>query len=266
MDIIYKGHEHEILLPSGRKVTIRENNGDDEELLSKVANAKGNLNMRIYLSSIIVQDSETKPDKLTPVEHMGNMKCRDAYYLMYKQRLINLGPQLTFEKTCALTTCKHKTEYDMEVDEFDRDLTLNNEEFKAKMKETNSPYSDYIVENYPSGNDSIIEKVLSSGKKIRFKILTLKLEYWRLEQPFENQSNNTIIYERELEYWDENKWVIAKNLKMFSSRDLKEIRGLIDAYDSRFQPLVEYECEKCKSPGVDNLFQMNDFFYPVEKY
>jgi len=238
--LLFKGETHKLILPSGRSVVFRENNGEDEEILTRIGN-EGNKNIQIYLAGIIEEDSEPKPEGLTPLQHIKNMKVNDAYYLMFKQRLINLGDNLEWNHTCTTESCKQETGLEQDLKEFD------------------------TFTKYDKGSDAKIEHSLSSGKKIRFKILTLGLEEKLLDIPFADRSNATVLYTREIEIFYEGNWVRCTHLKMFSSKDMAEIRALIKKYDDKWDPILEFKCPKCQTPAIERLLGMADFFYPVAK-
>src|SRR5882757_6071304 len=152
--MFFTGDEHEITLPSGKMVTIRESNGEDDGILSKIKSAQDGSNIYNYLANIILKDHDTqdKPLAADLMEWLSN----DKYYLLFKQRIINLGPTFTFLHTCENKDCKKKSEYEEDLSILDGDLSQKN------YKSTGDQ-----VAPYPSGKNKQIEFV--SSRKNRFQ-------------------------------------------------------------------------------------------------
>ena len=81
---------YKVTLPSGQGVEIRESNGEDEEVLSKVAYVKDGTSYYRYLANIIVEPRVNH-------EEVKKWKSTDIYYAMFKSRLISLGSSMEFE-------------------------------------------------------------------------------------------------------------------------------------------------------------------------
>ena len=261
-NLIYQGSEHHIKLPSSREVTIRENTGEDEETLTRMGNTKANKAISIYISNIIKEDSEPAAKGVAPAKHIGMMKRNDGYYLLFKQRLINLGNELSFDHECR--NCGHEAKYEVDCNEFERNLDLTDEEQQKWYEDHKVTPSEHALKPYPSGPLGEIESTLSSGKKIRFKILTLSAESKILDIPADDLTANSTIHARELSIFNEGQWVICHNARMFSSKEMKEIRGLVKKHDSAFDPFTKIKCPKCEQPDVIRIFSLTDFFYPTE--
>src|SRR6188768_357975 len=104
MDLIFTGQPHEITLPSGRLVRIRETNGDDDEILSTLKDARQGDSVFNFLANIILEDN-TKPGKPSTVVDLLDWPVSDRYYLLFKQRIINQGHLLEFDFICQTPDC-----------------------------------------------------------------------------------------------------------------------------------------------------------------
>lgn len=235
------GETKTIELPSTRKVIIRETNGDDEEVLSKVSGILDGSNVCNFLAGIIIEDLGTK-QKPSPGD-IAEWLLADKYYLLYEQRIFNQGNELVFEHKCLNDSCsKHKPQ------EYIEDLSLfepNKETFK-----------------YPLGAALERELSLPSGKKIKYKLRTGIFERKSLDVPDSNLNKNTDLINREIQLFSQSKYLNLFNFKDFSSREMAFIRTDIRKHDLDFAPTVSFKCNYCGTPYSLGLLALPAFFYP----
>lgn len=256
---LFTGATHEIFLPSGRLVTIRETNGNDDEILSKLSDASGD-GVINFLANIVLKDSYLgdKPQ----VSHILDWHASDKYYLLFKQRLINRGSELEFKHECQNPKCPSNqphfdsakvTTYQQDLNLFDGDL--KNPEFKPHE---NQPHV------YPHGKNKEVEFVISSQKKFKISILTSILEKVQLEQPVETITKNTVLTARNLQVWSNQQWVPIKYFGPFSSKELSEVRKQVMLIDPLFDPVVSFNCQYCGQSYRVPLLGIPVFFWPED--
>lgn len=250
--MMYMGETHTVYLPSGKVVDIRENNGDDEEELSKLGNALANRSINKFLANIIIKDHDNPNKPL--MDDLEEWFMKDIDYLLFKQRILNLGPEMHFTNICNNEHCKKRSEYDEDLGEFDTDFKNPPEEYRSNQ-----------ITPLPLGKQREHTFEVPSKKSCKFHILTGKLEKRALDIPQESRNQNTDIYLRDFQVMNETKWLPCLNMKIFSSRDMAVIRAMIDKYDQRFLPQVEFTCKHCQQPHMVGLFMMQSFFYPMAK-
>lgn len=250
--LIFTGKKTDITLPSGNTVTIRELNGEDEEILSSESAADAGENIYNFLTSITEHDKllGTKP---TP-EDIKNWPVNDKYYLLYKQRLLNHGPELSFSAMCPVQGCStHINNYTEDLSIFDADL--------SKQITDEDEVTDSQVKRYPNGDSKTVEFELSSGKKIKYSIINGVLEIAALELKDETK-NAVITIRKPFVSTEGGKWVKVTNYRAFSGSEMSEIRTNIRMNDAPFGPVIRYHCPKCKTVQVKSIFLIPTFFYP----
>lgn len=250
---VFLGKETTLTLPSGRVVRIRESNGDDDDILSRLGDTSDGSNINNFLANIITEDFEHPGQKLRASDLL-KWKVNDKYYLLFKQRLINHGNVLKFTHTCQNERCKKETMYEDKIDYIDGDLS----------REDFTPSHKYQVKRYPHNGHGQVELVLASDKKLRFKILTGELEKRQLDIPNDDSSKNKKVAIRELQQFKNGAWELVTYFGEFSSREMSKIREAITINDSTFEPIIEVVCSHCNTPYVYSLMTLPAFYYPEE--
>lgn len=250
--LVHLGQTKKVTLPSGKQVTIRETNGEDDDIISRVADASDGSNILNFLASIIMTDHNL--GRKPVVAEIAEYKANDKYYLVFKQRLMNHGPELEFEYTCQNPKCKKTHKYEEDLRELDGDLS--DPEYKPKHIAS--------VKKYPQGDKAEIEFITSSGKTIRYKILNSLLEKKQLDMPQNNLSKNTMLLAREIELFIKQEWVLQTYFGAFTSREMGEIRKHVTINDDAFDPHTEFECYHCKQPYSLPILSLPAFYYPAD--
>lgn len=249
---LFKGKEEKFILPSGREVMVRETNGDDEDILSSIASSLDDgANILNFLSSIVENDSETS-SKPTPHE-IDLWPINDKYGLLLKQRVFVHGTKLSFSSTCPEDNCKQEDVYIQDLAEWDTDLGKTN------------PKNSKQLRLYNMGNTKEVEFSISSGKKLKYKILNGVLEKNALA--LKDTSKNSPLIIRELEIYNQAGYVRIFHFGGFSSKEMMEIRANVKLNDTQFDPMVFWKCSnpKCQKQYSASLFQIGAFFYPEEQ-
>lgn len=252
-EAIFTGRETTAVMPSGRVITFREPNGDDEEILSNSTYSKDNTNLINYAASLITKDSSIPHKPL--VSDIMKWHANDIYYFMLQQRIAAHGNILKYKHVCVNDKCEiHNKEQDYEY-------TLDDFLLPAKDKE---PTKDQ-ARVYPLGMNTMANFILSSEKSLRFKILTVELEKNILAIPEAAYTKGTPLIVRELEInKGGEKWELVKYFGVFSAKEMAEIRGHLKKTDPKFDPQLMFDCPKCRTPYIMPLFSTPAFFYPEE--
>lgn len=85
-------------LPSGYEVTIREQNGEDDDILSNPVDAKTFMNISKFIAGIVTDTDMTATRLLTPND-VQKMPSLDRYAIMINSRVFSLGEILDFRYT-----------------------------------------------------------------------------------------------------------------------------------------------------------------------
>jgi hypothetical protein len=250
---LFIGKTTDIKLPSGRIVKIRETNGDDDELLSSLNASLDGSNTYNFLSAIILNDSflgrRPMPDDIK------EWHINDKYVLLFKQRIFNHGFELKFKSTCDNEKCLQENIFTEDLKQWDIDLD---------KVDKNTQYKSKSIKPYPMGAAKEVEFVISSGKKLKYEILTGELEKDALE--LKDATKNSPLVIRRLKIENKGEWIRVSHFAGFSSKEMSEIRSNIKLNDEQFDPMVHFTCPnpQCGKQNSVSLFAMGAFFYPEE--
>lgn len=235
-----------VTVPSGRVWEIRESNGDDEATLSTLSDLESGENVYNFLANIII--GPTKPLS----KDIADWPVNDVNVLIFKHRILNHGSSLIFKHTDAQDAKKEEVEYTEDLSAIDADLGAKDYQ-----------YDPHKVFPYPNGADIQIEFVLSSKKKLRFKIMTGVLQAKAASIPQTKMNRNTSLFARDMEWFnDHNQWEVLFSFRKFTSKEMVEIRAAVDKYDPPFNPEVTF-----KNPNTGNnqtvpVMSIPTFYFP----
>lgn len=245
---LFLGKESTVILPSGRKIDVREPNGNDEDILS---NNSGEIPGSIkYLAALVVKDHILggKPTT-TEIMEWGTM---DVNYALFKIRRNHQGDEMDFEYECVNNKCNHITKFEENLAELDGNLG------DAKYK----PASIYQVPRYPLGTQKEVEMTTSGGKTVKFNILNHHGEKLFAEMTEETRGlTNTPLLVRKLQMRHKDEWIEVKSFQAFSSKEMKEIRNKVEEVDGSWAPISRVVCPKCGKKDAVNLMLQPSFFY-----
>ena len=240
----------EVTLPDQSKVTIRLQNGNDEDILSKSSeNPLGSISK--FLSSIIVSENLTEKD-------INSWKVSNKYYLLLASRVFNFGPEFTFKHTFEYKGRKESTNFTEDLSKYLVDFSNQDAVEKAKKE------NPLICKPYLCGADSQRELELPSGKKFRYDFLTGEEESALNSIPRDKISVNDILRVRKLSIFNQesNTYEIVKDYSTLTSRELNLIRKDIMEYDNQYGMEMDIELP---SGEIERsvMIQFTEFFFPL---
>lgn len=240
-----------ITLPSGKKIVIREQNGDDDEILTLSESVMAGKSLQAFVASITVNDSENKKPT---IEDVLKWKINDVYVTALKSRIFSLGPVLDFKVECP--DCKTVSNFTENLSEYDHDYSLPFPE-NAKLS---------ICRPYKNGQSLEVNLTLSSGRVIKYLCRTGDLDTLSLEIPDNTVSKNTEFLLRKVSLRaKENNFLPLTTFGMLSARDMSEIRKSFEENDPAWDFKSTCACgnAKCKRPMALPLLTQSSFFFPV---
>lgn len=257
--LIHMGPTTKVSLPSGREIVIREQNGRDDDILSKVVSGTDGSNILNFISSITEEDKSLKRKPLP--EDIKKWHTNDRYVALIASRIHSLGKILSFEHVCSNAECKRNKPGGQGSFKLTEDVGVYIGDFKDPNYK---PKYIYSATPYKNGMNLEVELVLTSKKKVKFKIKDFDIEQKELEASDEERTNNLSLTIRELRLFIDNNWEVVHDFQCFSPRDMVELRkGLVD-YDPTFTPLTRVQCPTCGNVEWVNILYLPDFFYPLE--
>lgn len=222
----------QFIAPSGHSFTIREQNGEDENILSNPLDVKTLMNLTKFISAIVVNTDFTKSGKLS-VNDTLELPLLDRYCILLQSRIFSLGETLDiayeWPKVGTVEYTEDLTNYLFE----DYTKTPSQEEFDIKP---------HAVPYYAMGNQlKDIEVILASGKKVMFDIMNGNGEQYIINLPESKQTRNNELIARNLRLEVNGVFEKVSNFSGFSVKEMAELRKVVKAYDPVFDGLTELQ-------------------------
>jgi len=251
------GNTTDFTLPSGKSVTIREQNGDDDDLISNAHYAKNGSHLNHFISAIVISTDITPTKRLTP-EDVMKMKVRDKYAILIKSRCFSIGKEVQFEYDWGSDN-GGKVLYTEDLEQYIFDYA--NPEYPEIGHED---YFEYRIRPYLDGDASIRELELSSGKKVRYEYLNGVSEKYLLELPTIKMTKNAELKARNIHQESNGEWIKVQSFKFFNSTDMRELRDDVKMYDPDTTLISELENPKNEAIEFFPIILAPDFFFPGE--
>lgn len=263
--MLYKGSTKQVVLPSTRVITIREQNGGDDDIISRIGDTEGH-NVLVFLANIIQQDATT--GKKPTIDDIRSWGVKDKYYALLQSRIFSLGSQLKWKHICGDSNCARNKPTTAGVHRgpfpVTEDLINYGDGSDAILSPDYVPFSPYSVTPYPTKTESTIELKLTSGKLVKYNILDSGGELERLQASEDARTHNFQFIIRKLAIKLNNAWVLVRDFQVFSPRDMVEMRASLEANDKEFVPITTVTCPTCGNADYVNILLLPDFFYPLE--
>jgi len=240
------------IVPSGLEVTIREQNGDDDDVLTRVNQADFK-SINLFMQGIIVCIS----DKLDiTYEDIMNLRLRDKYYSLIKSRIFSIGHLLNFQYTWPNGVVNYEQDLNDYVPNYEETLPEKNEK----------GYYKYRINKYPDFKKFPLNKHFEfkvGEKELRAKYYDGMGEKFLLNLPSTQQSINSELLARNLEFKMGSEWLKVTSFNKFSTPEMNAIRKYVKDFDERFDGLMELENPYTGEVNLVNLLALPDFFFPL---
>lgn len=240
----------EVTLPDTSKVTIRLQNGNDEDILSRVGDAQKSTNIAKYLSSIIVEPKLSWED-------INKWKVSNKYYLLVASRVFNFGAEFMFNQEIEYNGSKLTQNFTEDLSKFL--VNFDDPENIEKVTKENP----LVCKPYKLENASFREFTLSNGRKVKYDLLTGEGELKISKIKQEDIRINDVLRARNLSVFnnDKNTYEIVSDYGTLSSKELLEIRKDVQEYDYQYGMEMELELPDGNKMQV-SMIQYPEFFFP----
>lgn len=258
-ELIY-GQLLEVELPSGYKVTIREQNGEDDDILSNQVLAKDLSNISMFISTLVIDtDLPFATGGKLSLKDMDKMLVNDQAVILLASRIHSLGAELEFfydwgENLGQSSYLEDLSKYLWPY------ITNPNYPYEREHPE----YYEFRCHPYPADAYGKKEFTLTSGKKIQFKHMDVKSQKELINLPNEKNTKNTEYIIRELKLEMDGEWQTVHNFKYFTSREMKELRSIVSTIDRPFKGLTRLENPDNGQIILYPFMGNPDFFFPGE--
>jgi len=256
-------------LPSGYSCEIREQNGEDEEVLSNPANIKNFMNINEFIAGIVTHTDFTASGKLL-VQDVMKLPLLDRAVILINSRIFSLGEELEFNyKWPRSEGSKERSEYTYTQNLKDfifEDYSKKPTEEELDSKPDAVPY--YLVGEDKDNPGKVqltdLKFTLSSGKEVMWDIATANSEQYLMRLGMDNISRNKDLIARNLRINIDGNWEKVQNFKLFSARDMAEMRKEILSCDPTFTGNTDIEDPITHSKTQVSILALPTFFYLTE--
>lgn len=222
----------QFISPSGHSFTIREQNGEDENILSNPVDIKTLMNLTKFISAIVVNTDFTTSGRLT-VQDTLELPLLDKYCILIQSRIFSLGEDLDITYDWPKTG---KVEY---VENLSNYIFSD---YSTPPTESELDSKPHAVPYYVMGKQlKDIDITLASGKKVRFDILNGNGEQYIINLPEAKQTRNNELIARNLRLEVNGVFEKVSNFSSFSVREMAELRKIVKSLDPVFDGLTELE-------------------------
>lgn len=240
-------------VPSGYVYEIREQNGEDEEILSNPADIRNLMNFTKFIQAIVVRTDFTTTGRLT-LEDALRIPVNDRYCILFKSRIFSLGDSIEF----SYKWDSGNVDYEQDLNEFlfeDYSKLPSEEELNAKPN---------AIPFYPDGKKTEFEFELGSGKQIKFNLLDGNGEQRMVLLPIEKQTRNSPLLCRNLQLKVEGKWEKVQSFALFTPKEMSEIRKAVLSVDPAFSGETELENPATGEKTKYSIILAKGFFFLTE--
>lgn len=254
-------------LPSGYTCEIREQNGDDEEVLSNPSSIKTFMNINEFIAGIVIRTDFTASGKLL-VEDVLKLPLLDRAVILINSRIFSIGEELEFTHTWDRGNGKsNQYTYTQDLKDYlfeDYGKQPTEEELEAKPDAV--PYYALPEDQDHSGKVKLTDLsiVLSSGKELLWDVATAGSELYLMKLGMDNITRNKDLLARNLRLKVGDKYEKVQNFKLFSVRDMSEIRKSITSVDPTFTGATTINDPVTGATTQISILAVPTFFYLTE--
>lgn len=243
-------------LPSGYTVTIREQNGADDDILSNPSEAQDLTNLSRFVANIVVETDFTKSKKLT-LQDAKDLPVLDRYCILFNSRIFSIGADLDFKYDWGKDG-GGEVHYTQDLNEFLFDYSQVPTEAEMDAKPDAIPF-------YPErGKIKDIPFTLDTGKELLFDVLNGHSEAYIVNLPLDKRVKNQELIARNLRLKVNENYEKVTNFSCFSVREMSQIRRIVAATDPIFSGLTTIENPNTGATTKISIIAMPGFFYPEE--
>lgn len=243
----------DVTVPSGITYTIREQNGEDDDILSNPLTSRDLTNLDIFLAGIIVSPNLT-------VDQVLDLPSNDRYCLWLHSRIFSIGDVIEFEYDWGKEN-GGKMVYEADLQDFLFDYSKNPQEIPTEEFEKKSD----AIPFYPMGTVTRELPIVLNGKELRFDLCTGRSEKEILKLSVDQRTKNKELQVRNLRMKVNEKWEKVERFSIFTKKEIDSIRKQVASVDPLFAGLTTLENPNV--PGMTaqvNIFAIPGFFFPGE--
>lgn len=237
-------------LPDGKTwVVIREQNGEDDDIISNPVKAEDLSNFSEFISRIVIDTNYTASGKITE-EVARKMPVNLHYAIIMHSRIFSLGDTFNFSYNWADGM---NVEYEQDL----KELVFN--DYSKAPTEEELLAKPYAIPYYPLMEQKLFYCDLPSGKKVRYHLLDVQGEAMMMNTQV--KTKNLEIKARGLELEVNGVWEKVQNFSLFSVKDMAFIRKSMAETDPVYLGYIDIEHPITKIKQLFSVMGVPDFFY-----
>jgi hypothetical protein len=251
------GETVSLMTPSGFSVVIRQQNGDDDDVITNASTASDGTSINKFIAAIIV-DSDITPKGTLSLPEVLEMKLCDKYFILLASRIFSLGQILKFD--FQWENISGVTPYEEDLSKYIWDYAAG----KFPLKPDDEGYFEYRIKPHAFQKDKTRELVTRSGKKLKYSFVNGNGEKYLMNLPEESQSKNQELLARELYWWLEDRWTKVQNFRSFTPMDMADLRNDVNENDPTINLVTDLENPVTHVKIQYPIVGTTDFFFPRE--
>lgn len=237
-------------LPTGMQVTIREQNGEDDAVISNTGYAKNKTSITRFIARI-VQEVDGKPVRLDHTE-VAQWHQQDVAYILLRSRIHSISNILKADFQCSNPDCKSKFVIEEDLNRYI--LGDDNDHIYAPKKYPNARAKDFVIDIAPNENVKM---------EIKLDHLTPQHEFDYKRTDKSITANDEILM-RKPRLISKGEEIPVQNFNIFSSKMMTKIRTEAKTADPIFEIISDVTCPVCGLLHETPLAYMPDFFFPTQ--
>lgn len=247
----------ELVGPSGFKYTIRQQTGEDDDIISNTSNALDGTAVNEFVQVIVIKTDMTPTGRLS-LEDVLKMKLCDKYFIIIASRIFSIGQvaKFNYEWSKGLIV-----EYEEDLEKYIWDYSDTEKEFPEPG---HKGYFKYRIKPHKFGKDYTREFTLVTGKRIKYDFVNGYGEKYLMLLPEDKLSKNQELFARNIFLFLNTDWVKIENFKNFTPKEMAEIRKDIFHNDPVLEIYTDLENPSTKEKVSYPLLASTDFFFPRE--
>jgi len=243
----------EVVTPSGDKVVLRQQTGEDDDILSSPTGSYLGENLNKFVQGIVVRGGKGIKPTYDDIE---SMKLCDKYFIIIASRIFSLGNIVRFEYEWPDGLV---AEYEEDLEQLIWDYASDDFPVKGDVL-----YNKFRIPPHQGGNKGGEEFTTSSGKHFRFTYMNGEGEKYLMQLSIESLGKNTELRARQLEQKLGDNWVKVENFKNYNAKEMVEIRNKVFMADPIIQIFTEIPHPKTKEKIEFPILSSSDFLFPRE--
>ena len=259
LEAVAFGKTKEVLAPSGRLFVIREQNGNDDDILSNPVTQKDLSNIDYFILNIVLYELVDNEKVKLHLNDCLDLLIKDRIAIILESRIFTLGSLLKFNYNWGDAKDKNTVAYVEDLKRYIWDYT------KDFPTEGMTGYDEYRIPPYQAGAYNKFMFTLSTGKVMRLNLMNRRGEKFLLGLAEEAVTKNAELLARNLEIEvSGGNFTKVENFGTFTKKEMTEIHAAVKELDPTYNAFTDIKNPKTGEVLLYPIMAYSDFFFPTE--